>query len=169
MGGNCPNDRKEECKMKWKESGLNQYSDIVLSDCHITNIEVINGEVVLSFSEWGFFKKDTKSGEYYRTEGAQIAIQGCDFDSISIQEIRAQRISEEVHFKSMYDVDEKKFLNNINTGRWRLEIVEEFNSIGRGFYTARIHQEEESFWCYIKLYFKDLVYSWGDIRYDRPW
>lgn len=68
----------------------------------------------------------------------------------------------------MYKVEAKDFLVNINTGKWRLEIVEEFYSSGGGLYIVRIRGNENSFWCYLKLQFRNLVYLWNDIRYDCP-
>jgi len=150
------------------EKGL-IYPDVVLSDCYIANIEVIKGEIILNFSELGIFKKDIKKNNYYRTKGAQVIIKGCDFDAISIKEIRTQKLSEDLYYESMYDIDAKIFFDNINSGKWKMEIVEEFHSMQKGFYTVRIRTEQDAFWCHIKLYYKNLIYSWGDIRYDYPW
>ena len=143
---------------------LNKYPDILLSDCEVTAIEAKGNEIIVNFSEYGFFIKDSERNNYYRTNAAQIVIEGCDIENISIKEVRTQQLSEELYFESMYEIEAKDFLVNINTGKWSLEIVEEFYSIGGGLYIIRVRENENSFWCYIKLRFRNLVYLWNDIR-----
>lgn len=154
--------------MIWKEKGINKYPDIILSDCLITNIKVNESEVIINFSEYGFFKKDDLQNKYFRTDAAQIVMQHCDIANISIKEIRTHHLSEELYFDSMYDVKAKVFLENINTEKWQFEIVEEYYSTGRGMYIGQIIENEKSFWCHVKVQFKNLVYFWNGIRYDRP-
>lgn len=72
---------------------LNKYPDILLSDCEVTVIEVKGNEIIVNFSEYGFFIKDSKRNNYYRTNAAQIVIEGCDIANISIKEVRTQRLS----------------------------------------------------------------------------
>ncbi len=154
--------------MIWKEKGINKYPDIILSDCLITNIQTKGSEVTIKFSEYGFVKKDSQRNKYYRTDAAQIVIEQCEIEDISIKEIRTQRLSEDLYFDSMYDVERKVFLENINAGKWKFEIVEEFYSTGGGLYIGQIRGDQHSFWCHVKLQFKNLVYFWNDIRYDYP-
>lgn len=154
--------------MKWKEKGINKYPDIILSDCMITNIQGKEGEITVKFSEYGFFKKDSQSNKYFRTDTAQIVINECDVDNIFIKEIRNQKLSEELYFESMYDIEPSIFMENISTGKWKFEIVEEFYSTGGALYIGKIRADENSFWCHVKLRFKNLVYFWNEVRYDRP-
>lgn len=154
--------------MIWKNRELNRYPDIILSDCKVIDIQVKENKITVNFSEDGFFVKDSERKSYYRTDTAQLVMESCDVANISIKEIRTQRLSEELYYDSMYDVESQDFIENINTGKWRLEIVEEFYSVGGGVYSVRIRCNESPFWCYIKLQFKNLVYMWNDIRYDYP-
>lgn len=154
--------------MVWKEKGVNKYPDIILSDCLITGIQVNGSDVIAKFSEYGFAKRDGIQNKYYRTDAAEIVIKQCDIANVSIKEVRTQHLSEELYFDSMYDVEPEIFLENINTGKWRFEIVEEFYSAGGGLYIGQIGKEEDSFWCHVKLQFKNLVYFWNEVRYDCP-
>lgn len=154
--------------MTWKEKERNKYPDIILSDCVITNIQVEGTEITVEFSEYGFVKKDSQRNKYFRTDTAQIVIEQCDIDNVSIKEIRTQRLSEDVYFDSMYDIEFSIFLENVNTGKWKFEIVEEFYSAGGALYIGQIREGENTFWCHVKLQFKNLVYFWNKVRYDRP-
>ena len=129
--------------MLWKKTEVNKYPDIILSDCKVTNIQVERDDITVGFLGDGFFKKDNKSNNFYRTNGAQIVIKGCDIDNISIKEVRTQRLSKDIYFETMYDLEVKDFFENINTGKWRLEIVEEFYAIGSGLYVGRIREDDE--------------------------
>lgn len=154
--------------MKWKEREENKYPEIILSDCQIVNVEMKGGDIVVDFSKYGFVKKDCDSNKYYRTNAAQIVIEQCDMDNLAIKEIRTQQLSEEMFFDSIYDVEPKDFCENINTGKWKFEVVEEFYSTKRALYIGQIRGNEKNFWCCVKLQFKNLVYLWNDIRYDCP-
>lgn len=154
-------------KMEWKEQGVNLYPDIILSDCTVSEIRINNTEMVLKFSDYGFIKKD-RNNKYYRTDGAQVVIEGCDIESVSIKEIRTQQLCEEIYFDSMYDIETKTLFENVNMGKWRLEIVEEFYSTGGGIYIGQIRNEEDVFWFYIKMRYKKLIYLWNNVRYDFP-
>jgi len=161
------NRRKKE--MKWKHKELNKYPDILLSDCSLTNIALEGNQIIVNFSEYGFFKRDSQEDKYYRTDGSQIVIEGCDYDNISIKEIRTQQMSEELYFETMYEIEIKDFIENINTGKWRLEIVEEYYAMGSGFYISQIRTNNNCFRCYINIRFKNLTYLWSDIGYDCPY
>lgn len=153
--------------MTWKEE-INKYPDIILSDCVITNIQVKGDEITINFSEYGFFKKDSQKNKYFRTDAAQIVFEQSDIDNICIKEIRTQRLSEDLYFDSMYDIDSPIFMENVNTGKWKFEIVEEFYSTGGALYIGKIRADDNSFWCHVKIQFKNLEYFWNEIRYDCP-
>lgn len=154
--------------MLWKEKQHNSYPDIILSDCLIVGIQIKNGKIIVDFSEYGFIKKDSKSNKYFRTDGAQVVIEKCDIDNILIKEIRTNQLSEELYFDSTYDIKTIDFLENINTGKWKFEIVEEYYSTGGGLYIGQIRKKEDTFWCCIKISFKNLIYLWNDIKYEFP-
>lgn len=153
--------------MTWKEQGINLYPDIILSDCTISGVQIKGNEMVFKFSDYGFIKKDCNN-RYYRTDEAQIVIDGCDIENISIKEIRTQHLSGEIYFDSAYDIDIEEFVENVNSKKWRLEIVEEFYSTGGGIYTGQIRCEEDTFWFYVKIRYKKIIYFWNNVRYDFP-
>lgn len=153
----------------WKERGINKYPEIILSDCSILNIDVREENIEVNFDEYGFFIKDKKSNKYYRTGLAQIKIKKCDIDNIEIKEIRTQQLSEDLYFNSAYEVKIKDFLDRINTGKWKFEIVEEFYATRSALYIGMIRENGKTFWLYVKLQFEELIYLWNEIRYDRPW
>lgn len=112
---------------------MNRYPDIILSDCVITSIQTKEQEVIVNFSEYGFFKKDIQQNKYYRTDAAQIVIEECDIANIAIREVRTHQLSEELYFDSMYDVAPENFQKNVNMEKWSFEIVEEFYSTGEAY------------------------------------
>lgn len=150
--------------MLWLNKVINPYPDILVSDCSVESIQIDKDTITLTFSEYGFFKRNHEKNRYYRTNGAQIIIEDGDIENLSIKEVRTHRLSEEIYFESMYEIKPKDFLNNINTGKWRMVIVEELYAVNGGFFIARVREKESSFWCHIKLQFKNLIYLWNDCR-----
>lgn len=154
--------------MIWKGKQDKVYPDIILSDCLIVGITVKGEKILIDFSELGFAVKDEKSGSYYHTNGAQIVMEECELDDLSITEIRTQQLSDELYFDSVYNLENKDFLNNINSGKWEFEIVEEYYSVNGGLYLGKVWEKEESFWCCVKIRFKELKYLWNDLNYEFP-
>lgn len=152
----------------WKETHKNQYPDIILSDCSVVKIRVESQKIVLTFSQYGFFKKANPDSRYYRTDGGEIIITGCAIDNLSIKEVRTQQLSDDLYFETMYDIELRNFMERINKGIWRFEIVEEFYAVGKGFYTGQIHTDGGSFWCHIIVPFRDLTYCWNNTIPDCP-
>ena len=154
--------------MIWKNIEYNKYPEIIMSDCKVNKIQIEENQVILNFSEDGFFVKDSKKQGYYRTDAAQVVLQASNIDDISIKEVRTNQLSDKVCFDSMYDVEVQDFVENINTGKWSLEIVEEYYSAMGALYSLWIKSTGTSFWCYIKLGFQNMVYKWNEIRYEYP-
>lgn len=154
--------------MRWKQRATKMYPDIILSDCSVAKIHLTKEDIIVEFSEYGFIMKNKSNQKYYRTNGAQLLIKGYDIDSISIKEVRTNQLSEELYYDTMYDIELDNFIENINTKMWKLEIVDEFYSVSCLFYIGRVRTDEKSFWCYIKIGFKDLVYMWNDLNYKYP-
>ena len=147
--------------------GCNLYPAIILSDCPIAEIQRKDNNLVLTFSNYGFIKKETDN-KYYRTEGAQIIVEGYDSEELIAKEKRTHQLSEELYFDSMFDVAFEILLENVNSGKWKLEIVEEFYAVGEAIYICQVREEEGAFWLYIKIRYKNLIYSWNKVRYDWP-
>lgn len=151
--------------MMWKERGINKYPEIILSDCLISKIEKNEDDFAIDFGKQGFFVKDLKKNTYYRTASAQIIVKGCDINNITIKEVRTQQLSDELFFESMYDVKADHFLDNINSEKWKFEVVEEFYSAVGALYIGWVSNGEKSFWCCVKLQFKELLYLWDEVQH----
>lgn len=54
----------------WRNTESNKYPDIILHDCFITGIKMDNDNIVLNFSEYGFFVFDKEKRNSFRTNGA---------------------------------------------------------------------------------------------------
>ncbi|MBD5470024.1 MAG: hypothetical protein HDR19_02590 [Lachnospiraceae bacterium] len=156
----------------WKHNGINKYPEIILHDCSIANIEKEGDDIVVDFDKRGFWVKDFEKDMYYRTHSARIVIKDYDADYLTITEIRTQQLSEKKFFETVHEVKPKCFIKNINKGKWIFEVVEEFYSEGRALYIGQVQNKkkyQKSFWCCVKLEFKELLYLWNEIRYDCPW
>ena len=153
----------------WKETRKNQYPNVLLSDCSVIKIQVERKKIIANFSVYGFATKNAKDGKSYRTDGGQLVFDGCDIDALEVKEIRTQRLSEELYFETMQDIDLNHFLDRINNGIWVLEIVEEFYAVGKGYYVGQIRSDKDSFWCNIKIPFKDITYCWNSIMPEYPY
>lgn len=152
--------------MLYKNHELNKYPEIILSDCLIVNVQKMEDTVIMQFSEYGFIKKSDMDSKYYRTGSSQIIIEGCDIDEIEIKEVRNCQLQNADYCELIHDIRMEDFMRNVNQSNWKLEIVEEFYSVGGAIYRARVRACEDSFWCYIKFRFKNIIYLWNDIKYD---
>ena len=152
-------------EMIWKNREINKFFDISLSDCDIKNMQIEENNIIVNFSKYGFIVRD-KNNEYYRTNGAQIVIKGCDVNEISIKEVRTQRLSDDIFFETSYDIDPNKFIERINTKKWHLVIVKEFYAVKSAMYIVRMREGENRFWCHIEINFEDLEYLWNEIKFD---
>lgn len=150
----------------WKEIHKNQYPSTLLTDSSVTEIQVKGKNISATFSQYGFFVKNRADGKYYRTDGGQLVFNGCDIDAIEIKKIRTQCSAPNLYFETMQDIELGRFMKRINGGIWKFEITEEFYAVGKGFYIGRIHSSTDSFWCSIKVPFKELVYCWNNIVSD---
>lgn len=153
--------------MEWKEKDYDLYPNVILSDCAISEIQIRDNNLKFIFSNYGFIKKD-ENGNYYRTEGAEIIVEDYDKDELLIKEKRLHQLSEELYFESMFDITFETLLKNVNSGKWKLEIVEEFYATGEGLYICQVREGEGAFWLFLKMRYKKLVYLWNTVRYDWP-
>ena len=148
-----------------KEKGYDLYPKVILSDCTISEIQIKDNKLILIFSSYGFAKKE-EDGNYYRTEGAEIIVEDYDRDEILIKEKRLHQLSEELYFESMFDIAFETLLKNVNSGKWKLEIVEEFYATGEGIYICHVREGKGTFWIFIKMRYRNIVYLWNNVRYD---
>lgn len=153
--------------MTWREKGYNLYPDIILSDCTISEIQRKHNKLIFTFSNYGFMKKELDNN-YYRTEGAEIIIEDYNSEELFIKEKRIHQLSEEMYFDSMVDVTLENLIKNVNSGKWKLEIVEEFYATREGIYICQVREENGRFWLYIKMGYSNLLYLWNNVRHDWP-
>ena len=151
--------------MAWKEKGYNLYPNIILSDCTITGIQTKDNKLVFTFSNYGFLKKEMDN-KYFRTEGAEIIVEDYDREELFIKEKRIHQLSEELYFDSLFDVTLERLIRNVNSGIWKIEIVEEFYATGEGIYICQVREEEGRFWIYLKMKYRNLIYLWNKVRHD---
>lgn len=152
--------------MQWKEHVKNNYPHIMISDCLVDEIQLVNQDIILKFSTYGIIISNKEKSNSYRTKEAQIVLENCDISNISIKYIRRQRKITGVK-NVVQDLEFNTFINNISKGVWKLEMVEEYYSVIGGMYIARIFSKRERFWCYIQINFKDISYYWNEIDYSQ--
>lgn len=154
--------------MNWKEQRENAYSDIILSDCLVDEIQVDDNDIILKFLKHGFVIRDDKDSHYYRTKSAQIIVKECDIDNISIQLVNRKRGVNRKEIQIITNIELQTFLNNILTKRWSYEIVEEYYSELGGLFIGQITESKKSMWCYLRMQFKNIVYLWDEVDYEAP-
>ena len=152
--------------MTGKKQGYNMYPDIILSDCSILKIQLTEDELAFRFSKYGFCVKDTDHN-YYRADGAAIVLEGFDREDFVAQEKRTHPLSGDLFFDSMLDITLDQFLENVNAGKWKVEIVEEFYATGRGLYICQVTGKER-FWLYLKMRYEKIRYMWNQVRREWP-
>lgn len=151
--------------MKWKMNLENVYPNIILSDCIIDDIYIDGENVIMNFFDSGFIIKDYNSSKYYRTYSSQIILEKCDISNSSIKFVCKKRKKLKVNI--VKEMEFNTFFKNISTSKWRFEVVEEFYSDVGGMYIGKVRSQKESFWCYIKIYFKNIIYFWNEVDYQH--
>lgn len=149
--------------MEWKMNVKNVYPNIVLSDCIVDGIHIDGENVIINFFNSGFIIKENNSSKYYRTYNSQIIFEKCDIRNCSIKFVyKNKKISKENIVK---DMELNTFFKNISTEKWHFEVVEEFYSVVGGMYIGKVRNQKKSFWCYIKIYFENIIYLWNEVDY----
>lgn len=154
--------------MKWRNSELNKYPDIILHDCFVDEIQPINDNLVLTFSKYGFFKIIKEKNNYFRTKGGEIVVQGCLVEECSTSIVKTYQQTEQGFADLVFDIEVSDFIQKVNTKEWKLEIVEEFYASNACLFKGMIHSKQENMWCYIKLFYKSLEYQWNEVCFDWP-
>lgn len=154
--------------MKWKESEKNKYPNIILSDCVVDDIRINDGDIIMEFMKSGIIIKESSNSKYYRTHEAQIVLEKSDIENVSIKCVYKKKRIIGTTVDIVKDMERDTFFENISKGKWRFEIVEEFYSCVGGMYIGEVHKKNQSFWCCVKFYFKNIIYFWNEIdyRYD---
>lgn len=154
--------------MEWKMSAKNEYPNIILSDCIVDGIQIDNQNIIMKFSESGIVIKESSNSKYYRTRAAQIILENCDMDEVLIKFVYKKKGIIKTKADILKDMKLDTFFQNISTAKWHFEIVEEFYSDLGGIYIGKVRKQKVSFWCYIKIYFENIIYFWDEVdyRYD---
>ncbi len=153
--------------MRWKEMAVNDYPNIILSDSIVNNIQFDNGNIILNFIESGIIIKSSNDSKYYRTKAAQIILEKCDINNISIKYIHKKRWKMNMETDIVKEINWDIFMKNIQKKKWQYEIVEEFYSDIGGIFIGKVWKQKKSFWCILKIYFCNITYFWNEVDFSN--
>lgn len=94
-------------------------------------------------------------------------LENSDVDNITINFVRRRNNFLARETAIVQNVELFTFIKNISSFRWRFEIVEEFYSDLGGIFIGRVRKKKESVWCYIKIYFQNIIYFWNEVDYSN--
>lgn len=153
--------------MKYRRT--NAYPGVILHDCVMDEITAVDENISVKFSTSGVYVWVEAQNNYYRTGPAIIEILGCDTDNISIQEIRTNQISQKIFYRSMYEVKLSAFVRQINSGKIRVTVLEEYYAMHSAYLILRIQErDKKGSFAHIKMQYDSLQYSWDTVRQDAP-
>ena len=105
-----------------------------------------------------------------RTDKATIRFVDFDIDNIYI--FKYICLFHRFSFTRRVDVSFEKFIENINSGKWKFEFIDEFYAGNSGalfngwvYFDHKPHHYD----CQIQLRSTKSIYSWNKIYEDRPW
>lgn len=153
--------------MKYRKT--NAYPGVILHDCVMDEIIAVDENISVKFSTSGVYVWVEAQNNYYRTGPAMIEILGCDTDNISIQEIRTNQISQKIFYRSMYEVKPSAFVRQINSGKIKVTVLEEYYAVHSACLILRIQErDKKGYFAHIKMQYDSLQYSWDTVRQDAP-
>lgn len=153
--------------MKYRKT--NAFPGVILHDCVMDEITVADENISVKFSTSGVYVWVEAQNNYYRTGPAMIEILGCDTDSIDIQEIRTNQISQKIFYRSMYEVKPSAFVRQVNSGKIRATVLEEYYAVHSAYLILRIQErDKKGYFAHIKMQYDLLQYSWDTVRPDAP-
>ena len=153
--------------MKYRKT--NAFPDVILHDCVVDEITAVKETISVKFSTSGVYVWVEAQNNYYRTGPAMIKILGCDTDNISIQEIRTNQISQEIFYRSMYEVKPSEFIRWANSGKIKVTVLEEYYAVHSAYLILRIQERnKKGYFAHIKMQYDSLQYFWDAVRPDAP-
>lgn len=153
--------------MKYRKT--NAFPGVILHDCVVDEITAVDENISVKFSASGVYVWVEAQNNYYRTGPAMIEILGCDTDNISIQEIRTNQISQKIFYRSMYEVKPSVFVRNVNAGKIRVTVLEEYYAVHSAYLILRIQErDKKGYFAHIKMQYNLLQYSWDTVCQNAP-
>lgn len=158
--------------MLWTFKAVNDVTGLSLHDCRVTQMRTQANNLVLDFAN-GFWitaqNQHNPYGETLRTDASQVRIIGFDIEEIYIfctvslcgRHIATLRKSLPLN----------RLQAQINSGRWRLELIDSFYGGGRLLWNAYIlsGNETSSQECQLMLGYRDMECGWNRICRDKRW
>jgi len=150
---------------------INLHNAISLHDCYVTKI-IADKDLMFEFSD-GFWIVETNKqnpyGQTLRTDKSQIYFTEFDIDNIYI--FKKFSILRRIIRTSRIEVSLEKLISNINSGKWQLEIIDEFHKGSNVLFNTSLYLENRSkhMECQIIIEYKKMNYFWNNICEDRPW
>ena len=158
----------------WKHTSKNDYPNIILHDCFVTNISTQNNDIIFEFDD-GFWITDTHKenpyGQILRTGKSQMLFSNVDYDFSGIYIFKELKVFKKLMFTNRVSLAMKDFIAKINSGKWSFEIKDELYAwhqavfVGDVRFNHRPYRREFQ----IDLNVKEMIYSWNEIREDRVW
>lgn len=152
--------------MEWTKTAENVYPNIILSDCIVNSIQSANGHVIFHFIESGIIVKSDMDCGYYRTKAAQIQLEACNIDDITIKYVHKRKWKDDLETAIVKEIRWEEFSKKICNKKWQFEIVEEFYSATGGVFVGQVRKPTKKCWCMLKIYFHNIKYFWNEIDYS---
>lgn len=157
----------------WKYSAINDYNNISLHDSSAVNASIENNDITLTFEDGFWILKTNNKNPYkktLRTDQSQILFHKIGFSFSNIYLFKELEVFRKKIYTRRIKISFEEFCRKIDSGEWEFEFVDEAYGYNRavfdGFvYTKNRHYSTE---CQITLSYKEMIYSWNEIREDRP-
>lgn len=148
----------------WNHVKTNAFPEIILSDCCVKKICLGDDTISFDLSDEGFLIE--RNQIYYHTGAAQVTFDGFNVEESIVKIIMNYKMLRRKNIEIIHEIELENLMININSGKWKFTIVEEFYSPLGGFLIGRLYYKQKKMWCYLNLRFHNIRYFWNEINYN---
>lgn len=159
----------------WKYTAENDYPNISLHDCRISNVLIDKNDIVFEFDDKGFWIVENNSQNPFnktlRTDKSEIRFKDIYVDFTRIYYYKTYHLFKKAIFTKRIELTIEQFASKINNSNWKFEFVEELYAWSRAGFDGFVWFDKKpyEYECQIRLFFNTMIYSWNKICEDRPW
>lgn len=146
---------------------VNAWDTISLHDCDITKIEHSGKDLILYFTDGFWVGTNNEFNNESYTHKTDIKSRLVIENVGNIDALYAEEIPEKYIYNPLIDA----FLQNINSGDWIFEVINEIHGKGKVKYEGYLRMDEAPYNLAICFYLEceDIHYYWNNLLMDRKW
>ena len=153
----------------------NSYPNISLSDCRIVKARLEKRDIIFEFDDMGFWVNDTHPQNphkaFLRTDKSELRLVNANPSLTFINYHADVFFAGKKLFTKLVEVSMSDLLVNINSGRWAIDIADEYYGYKRVMLCGILHRDKPQYVAdvQIEVFYDESRYYWNQICEDRTW